>query len=240
MKRFIYRPPILRDMSREDLNTKTAILCPMGSKSNKLENSNETSNSLERKTRSTHFLQNLGVTANMYPGKTITVYSVEGTKKDPKKCAICTKDRDEYRREYIFTKTNKEDLNVFLGSMAESMAFDELVDVYSEDPFKPLDTLIDNFLEKHAGKNYDEFSKEIKLEKINYGDFDKLEKRGLKKKLFDYRARIYLAALSSAEKQGYDLSKLIEHVQDSEILPIKKSKREPVFEYISEALFKKI
>lgn len=68
-----------------------------------------------------------------------------------------------------------------------------------------------NFLMKHAGLDYKDFLKELKFEK---------------KSVFDMEARRYLAALSYAEKNGYDIKNAINSPHEGIDAPIFESIQE--------------
>ena len=140
---------------------------------------------------------------------------------------------------YTYTKSDSKSLDVVLGVMTELIAFYDTFYPRSKSPTKPIDDKINLFLNKHAGVNYSEFIKNINFEDFNENDYGSLPNSGLKKKLFEYRAKLYLGALAVAEERGFDVKTVLAEISQSKICPIKKEINEPTFDYISELLVKR-
>lgn len=126
-------------------------------------------------------------------------------------------------------------LRIFMQAMAEAIQFYDSVHVYDERPTQPLDDKINSFLMRNTGSTFEEFTNDVEID--GYGDeFVMLAKRGLKFRLFNYRARVYLAALAAAEDAGYAPKEVLRKLKLITVSPIKKSRDEPVFEYLAEKL----
>ncbi len=70
------------------------------------------------------------------------------------------------------------------------------------------------------------------LKEFKEDDFALLAKSGIKRNIFDYRAKVYLVALASAEEKGFNLEDAINEISKSIIMPIKKQKNEPTWDYL--------
>jgi len=133
-------------------------------------------------------------------------------------------------------KTGDEALDTFIDELADAMDFFTTVNPYTPNPLKPYLDKADTFLRKYAGIGYRQFLQRTNPKTLKGDDFDLAAKTGLKKKLFQERAELYLAALDSCDKAGINIAELVTKIRKVRILPIKKDEIEPVFEKIIEAL----
>ena len=127
-------------------------------------------------------------------------------------------------------------MNQFLKAFVEAMVFFDTFDVYAPNPTRQFDKLVDDFLMQHTGKTYEEFRRGAHAYSIDRNDYGKVAKKGLRGKLFRYRSKLYLSALAAVTAKGVELERILDQVHDAVILPIKKEKDEPTFEYIREFL----
>ncbi|MEK6813088.1 MAG: hypothetical protein AABX86_03165 [Nanoarchaeota archaeon] len=176
----------------------------------------------------------------MYRDPCIIPTMVPGKKNGPKyEIGINSREIPSEKIEHMtFTYPRAEDpaMDQFLRAFVEAMVFWETVNVYTLNPTKTFDKLVSDFLEKNTGKKYREFRREAQAYKMHANDYGKVARKGLRGKLFDYRSKLYLSALAAVTAKGADLEKLLNMVQDAIILPIKKEKKEPTFEYIYKVL----
>lgn len=140
---------------------------------------------------------------------------------------------------YTYTKPNSKSLEIVVGVITELMAFYDTFNPRSMAPTKPIEDKINLFLKKHTGANYSEFIKMIRFEDFNDGDYSSISNSGLKKKLFNYRAKLYLGALAVAEDSGFDVKTVLAEISQSKIYPIKKEINDRTFDYIAGRLAKR-
>jgi hypothetical protein len=129
-------------------------------------------------------------------------------------------------------------LQEFQEYVQEARNFFKNVNPYTPDPLKPYMDKADQFLIRHTGRSYQDLLRNIDATPFESADFELLPKQGLKKMLFDYRARVYLAALDSYERAHPedDLGVLLKKIQGARIPPIKKEADEPVYNALLELL----
>lgn len=132
-------------------------------------------------------------------------------------------------------RTADKRLERFVCHMTEAMNFYDNFDPYTPDPLKPMNDKINRFLEKYLGINYEEFLRQARSYTLEGEDYDLIPQR-LMRKLFDHRARIYLAAFDSCEQEGLNAPELLEIVRKAKLPPIKKGEVEPTFEKMVELL----
>jgi len=127
----------------------------------------------------------------------------------------------------------------FLGHLVnEMMAYDK-INPYIENPLKPLNDKVNAFLQRHVGISYLEFVDQTKPEDFEEEDFEFLpRKKNLRRRLFDFRARLVIAALADTEKQGLNLEEILDAIKDETIPLIKREKEEPTFKAILKILRK--
>lgn len=140
---------------------------------------------------------------------------------------------------YIATKTGDRELDIFGEEIARFMGMWDGVNPYSKDPLKPIYNRAMRFLQRHSKISYSDLVKGVNYDGLEEGDFALLQKRGLRKRLFDYRAVLYLAALDSCEERGLNPEEVMKQVQDAQIRPIKKQQHEPTFDYLRDKLLNK-
>lgn len=87
----------------------------------------------------------------------------------------------------------------------------------------PLHKNADDFLSKRCGSSLKEMKSSIKPENIEDGDYAVFPKRGLRRRLFDYRGDLFVAALSDCDREGIKVLQLAEVIRDgkfqSEVFP---------------------
>ncbi|MEK6950242.1 MAG: hypothetical protein AABX13_00775 [Nanoarchaeota archaeon] len=126
----------------------------------------------------------------------------------------------------------------FFNYMAEAKTFFDTVNPYSPQPLKPYLDKADSFLRRHAGISYEELLRQVNPATLEGGYYDLLTKDSLKRKLFNYRARVYLAALQRCEEEGLNLEEIITTVRTVRLPLIKKEEKEAAFEIIFNLLKK--
>ena len=139
----------------------------------------------------------------------------------------------DYAQLLLQQKNGDRYLDTFIDKLSESISFMDDVDPYVPEPLKPMKDKIDGFLLRHGAVRYDDFLRGINPHDLHGGDFSLLIKRNLKRRLFDYRARIYLSALASCEEEeGLPLEELLLKVKRATVYPIKKEENEPTYDAI--------
>ncbi len=133
-------------------------------------------------------------------------------------------------------KTGKASFDSFLELLLENKK--ELEVEYSK-ANKLQDKKANSFLEKHLNISYSTFVDKSKPETFHNHSYALINRGGIKRSLFDARAKLYLSTLNDFEKSGGDLNKVLGEIREEEVPFIKKAKeREPTFEAIYES-FKK-
>lgn len=145
-------------------------------------------------------------------------------------------DKEHEIYEYEYTTNGSKHLDFLVGTLVEMMAFYDTFDAWAKQPKKPVDEKVGDFLHKHLGITYQEFTQNLNYKEITGEGFDSLGKGSIKKQLFDFRAKAYLIALASAEEKGYTIKESIKALANTTIVPIKKQETEPVLEYIKQKL----
>ena len=95
---------------------------------------------------------------------------------------------------------------------------------------------VSDFLQKHMGMNYKEFVEEANPYGFEEVEFSNTEK-SIKRRLFDYKAYLYLSALEECEKEGIDINLLIKKIGREKIPYLKPDKNEPTFNRIVKIFF---
>ncbi len=134
--------------------------------------------------------------------------------------------------EYTYSPSNSPSLVYFMAAIAEILALRKVTDPYSPSPLQSLEDKVRTFLQTHTSMNYAEFAAGFDVDDIAVNDYGLLGKAGLKRKLFDFRAKTFLAALAATEERGFDLQHVLQEVSDAKIIPLKKERDEPTFTYI--------
>lgn len=129
---------------------------------------------------------------------------------------------------YTYTQSPSSGLDLFIATMAEVMAFRDVVDAYIPHATKGIDEKVDAFLRKNTQKDYAQFFEGFDAGLFSTGDFAAVP-RGLRRKLFKFRTEVYAIALATTEAAGYGLAEMIEDVHRVRIVPIKKERDEPTF-----------
>lgn len=137
---------------------------------------------------------------------------------------------DEKQNEAIFDR--------YVRKIYETEEALQRVDPYDKEPLKKLTDKVNSFLQRHAGLNYEEFVKRSDPYNFDKDDYSTLQKKALKRRLFDHRAYLYLSALDDCEREGADVEKLLKQISQNRIPFIKKGEREPTFDAIL-AVYKK-
>jgi len=136
-------------------------------------------------------------------------------------------------------KCGEPSFDVFVEALYATMQRYDAIDPSKKDPLKPIRDRADGFLRGHAGISYESFLRQAKPEEFTENDFGTLpKKKNLRRRLFDHRAMLYLAALDDTVKQGYDLDSILAEVRKREIPYIKKEANEPTFKEILKVLGK--
>lgn len=143
---------------------------------------------------------------------------------------------DEYTAVLDQTRTGDPSLDRYIRQISAEMRAIDNIDPYEKDTTKPSRAKVDHFLRTHTGMTYEEFVAQCHPETFDTGDFPKYPKTALKRRLFDYRARLYLAALDNCERQGENIPSLLVKIQEGKIPFIKKSRDEPTFSAILRAV----
>ncbi len=139
-----------------------------------------------------------------------------------------------------YTRAASPSLDYFIGTMAELLAFEKTFDPKSPDPLRPINEMINAFIQQRVGCDYNTLTRDIDYDALVTNDFAGVpeQKRNLKKKLFHYRATIYLCSLAATAARGYDVEALLEDIALAKILPIKKEEHEPAFDILKARLQK--
>lgn len=99
--------------------------------------------------------------------------------------------------------------------------YHEDVDPYTKDRLLPLNEHIERFLIKNCGHTFEQIKSAIAPEHIFEGDYQALPKRSLRRRLFDYRGQLFLAALSDCDQEGLDVFRFLHSIRngsfDSEV-----------------------
>lgn len=127
--------------------------------------------------------------------------------------------------------TGDSSLDAFLRRLDESIHFFNGVDAYSSQAFKPYIDKADRILLRHAKMMYDEFLRQVKADDLDGIAFRELP-FGLKKRLFDHRAKYYLNALDSCEQDGFDVIYIMSKIGHLRIFPLKDEKEEPTYQIL--------
>ncbi len=106
------------------------------------------------------------------------------------------------------------------------------VDPYEKKPLKALTDKVNDFLQRHAGLNYEEFVRRADPYSFNENDYSIMPKKALKRRLFDYRACLYLCALDDCEMEGANIELLLQRISKERIPFLKKEQDEPTFNAI--------
>nr|MBI4156674.1 hypothetical protein [Candidatus Woesearchaeota archaeon] len=187
-------------------------------------------------------LSSLDIIINLSPKETLIMNPIISDEQNP--CYIRDKEStqgDHISYEYSYSKLRSDpELSYFVKAMAESMAFLDLLDENSSNPTEQLDSKINSFLIKYLNTTYRDLIKKVDFDSFNSNDYGEIPKSklNLKKRLFDYRARLYLASLAAADQANFNLDSLLEKIHTSRIYPIKKEIDEPTFNYLRKYLAK--
>ena len=140
-----------------------------------------------------HRLTALDITLTLQPNEVLYIHpSVRPPKsKDYLAIESYEKEQQQHTYEYVYTQSADPDLNHFIIAVAEAMAFNKLLDININEPKKQLEDKIDRFLNNYIGISYSDFFKGIDYEAIKGNDYSILSKRNIKRRLFNYRARLY-------------------------------------------------
>lgn len=146
-------------------------------------------------------------------------------------------DKTEKSVSYTPSPSGNIFLDAFTRHVASYMDLLDNINPRSPQPLESLQARINTFLQQHAGISYADFVNKVSPEQFTTNDYSLLPRRGgLRRRLFNYRATLYLGALCDMERDGLRLSEAIPVLSNSLILPIKKEAREPTFSAIESAL----
>jgi hypothetical protein len=138
-------------------------------------------------------------------------------------------------------KTGKPSFDAYVESLSGEMQTYDGADPYKKDALKGITDKADAFLKRHAGISYEDFLRQSKPETFTENDYGKLpERKNLRRRLFEHRARLYLSSLEDFEQRGYDLHELLPEIQQSTIPYLKKERDEPTFREIMKVLQGKV
>lgn len=139
------------------------------------------------------------------------------------------------------TKTGNPSFDAYVESLSREMQKYDEADPYKNDALKDITDRADSFLKRHAGISYEDFLRQSKPETFTENDYGSLpERKNLRRRLFEHRARLYLASLEDFEQRGYDVSELLPEIQKSIIPYLKKERDEPTFREIMKVLQGKV
>src|SRR3989344_8020996 len=143
----------------------------------------------------------------------------------------------DYRDFLNKAKTGKPSFDAYVESLSREMQTYDEADPYKKDALKEITNKADAFLKRHAGISYENFLRQSKPETFTENDYGSLpERKNLRRRLFEHRARLYLSALDDFESRGYDVLELLPEIQQSTIPYLKKERDEPTFREIMKVL----
>lgn len=152
----------------------------------------------------------------------------------------CTPEgRADYPTLIDSVRTGEADLDYFFHMLAGEMRSLNGIDPYQVQPFKPFQAKVRKFLKERLQTDYETFVGSAKPERMTTDDFSQLPKGRLRKRLFDYRLRLYLAALEDCVAGGYDPGRIITELKTRQIPALKKDAHEPVFNELYDRFFRK-
>jgi len=138
-------------------------------------------------------------------------------------------------------KTGEFPFDAYVEFLAREMQTYDKADPYKKDALKEMNDKADAFLRRHAGISYEYFLRQSKPETFTENDYGNLpERKNLRRRLFEHRARLYLSSLEDCEQNGFDILKLLPQIQESTIPYIKKERDEPTFREIMKVLKGKV
>lgn len=133
-------------------------------------------------------------------------------------------------------RTGDAELDSYISFLGEALSSYENIDPRSKEQLESYMNRIDRFLEKYAGITYSEFVNQADPQDIRGNDFNLIDNPRLKRRLFEFRAKLYLTALDSWDQKGLNLENILEKIKSAKIPYIKKEETEPTFERILEIL----
>lgn len=146
------------------------------------------------------------------------------------------RDKNNIFAEYT---TGNADFDTYLQQLEKEIQNYEEIDPYKKEPMKQLDNKVNDFLVKHASISYHDFKMIAQPDSFETDDYRLLPKRkNLRKRLFDYRAKMLIAALANSESLVSNLDDLIRTIKDRKIPYIKNDANEPTFMAIAKILEK--
>lgn len=147
----------------------------------------------------------------------------------------------DYKNFLDKTKTGKPSFDAYVESLSREMqAYDES-NPYLKDSLRGITDKADSFLRRHADMSYEDFLRQSKPETFTENDYGNLpERKNLRRRLFEHRARLYLSSLEDFEQRGYDVSEVLPEIQESTIPYLKKERDEPTFREIMKVLQGKV
>ena len=138
------------------------------------------------------------------------------------------------------TRTEKPSLGAYIKALCREMQIFDGIDPYVKNPLNVITDKADAFLRRHAGISYEDFLMQAKPETFTENDFGDLpDKKKLRRRLFEHRARLYLSALEDVEKEGHNIDELLRDIEEATIPYIKRERYEPTFQEILRVLRKK-
>ena len=138
------------------------------------------------------------------------------------------------------TKTGKPSFDAYIESLAQEMQAYDSTDPYKKDALRSITDKADSFLRRHADISYEDFLRQANPDEFTENDYGNLpQRKNLRRRLFEHRARLYLSALDDCEKRGYRLNELLSGIEEATIPYLKKEKDEPTFKEILRVLGRK-
>ena len=118
---------------------------------------------------------------------------------------------------------------------AEMRSIDRLIPKIGA--LNPMYARVDEFLRAHTGMGYEDFIRSARPEELITEDYGKLPPK-MRRRLFDYRARLHVAALEHCESIGLDISEILTKASSIKIPFVKKESAEPAFDKLAELLIR--
>ena len=127
------------------------------------------------------------------------------------------KERDFWWFKAIETAhSGSSDIDLFARAYAkwERWVSDDVDPYRGENALSPLHESADAFLHRRCGSSLKEMKSSIKPEEIEDGDYAIFPKKSLRRRLFDYRGDLFVAALSDCDEEGLNVLQLAKVIRD--------------------------
>jgi|TARA_B100000315_G_C14474957_1_gene540168 hypothetical protein len=147
----------------------------------------------------------------------------------------------DYKNFLDEAKTGKPSFDAYVESLSREMQAYDGADPYKKNSLNEITDKADAFLRRHTGINYEDFLRQSKPETFTENDYGNLpERKNLRRRLFEHRARLYLSSLEDFEQRGYNVGEVLPEIQESTIPYLKKERDEPTFREIMKVLQGKV